>query len=370
MGIGEKWKAQGKEPVSAKKDNASAPGEQREEFCKILQTVDYAHSRIPPEILQQKSKPDRACGDLEYAAQWVVYEMNRLPEADKSHIPHIAVFDKALRFILIRFRESIEYGYINGAFRAREAMVKGVKIRISLPAKGTQTLQEDEFQRYMQVCCTYLADYGALIDQSIAMDVEKESLKRVESQYMSLKAEIDAILDETEARVFSDPQVQRDYAAVATAVSTSQLSMPQMQILHESIELGIKRTVCELRERIWRNAKIQMAQMKGKVDIVATRLERMPVLDYSNKIQSQIQDMFHEFVKSDRLIEEQQAHFDQIRGQIEAMENLPGQKAYQEYMEQSVARIHDELRELKQRENKNAASHVETERSLLFNGAE
>lgn len=363
MGFGERKSPASKDPVQrnpGKHKGDAGSMDMREELCTLLSSIDFKHSRIPPEYLNRKSKPEHVCGELEFAAKWAERGMKRLPEADKSHISNISEFDRRLRYIVIKFKETVEYGYLRGAYRAREALVKGFNIRASLPSRDSDTLHDREFSQYMEVCCTYLRDYGTLIDQTISLDVETENLKRAEQQYKSLRDEIETILEATEEGIFSDPELQKDYVAVATAASSSQLTARQREILVESIELGVKRTICELRERVWQQSRIYVSQLKGKVETIRIRLERMPVLDYSEKITAQIEGMFREFVEEDRRIEENQAQFDQIRGQIAAIENLPGEQARRAYEEDSAMRLHKELRERALREKRNQQNNAES----------
>ena len=123
-----------------------------------LSSIDFIHSRLPEEVLEAKSNPNRPCGDLEYASKAICRMLLKNPQTLSLDLRKL---DEKLLTISMLFKQSIEQGDKRAAFAAKAALVRGINdIRARIPANSPEL-----FNQFIEVNAKYLDSISGRISQ-------------------------------------------------------------------------------------------------------------------------------------------------------------------------------------------------------------
>lgn len=315
-------------------------------FCTVLQGIHFNKSKLPAEKLEHKSKPNQPCGDLELAARWLEQELRR------NTLPvtmDVSPLDRNLYQIILRFKEAVEQGYTKEAFAARAALISTfTNIRFRLPQVLPQDGAEEYAREYIKVCADHVEGWLNLMTQARIADNFAADLERQEKELDKKNKKHETNLDKFMEYVENDPERNAAFLTLAKGdVPFSELSPMARKLRAESIELDIDRVVLSVAEKCVQQTRIQLTQAEGRMDMLQVGLAaiKIPVdPNAMNKYQDEIKKIMEGMAKQDQEIEESIKYFEDIRGQVKAMDDLPGEIAVREATARSIEETMGELK--------------------------
>ena len=339
----ERKKAEAEEAAAKIIDNAA---KNENTFCTVLQGIRFDKSKLPESMLEAKSNEKQPCGDLEYTARWLEQELRRNTQPVTMDVGPL---DRNLYQIILRFKEAVEQGYVREAYASRAALISTFNnIRFRLPQVLPQNAEEEYAREYVKVCANHAEGWLNLMTQARMADNFAEDLARQEAELEKKTAKQEARKDEFLKSAEADEE--RKNALIKLMQPTTRfedLTPYEKKLRATCIEMDIDRTVIRISEKAVEQTRIQLTQAKGRMDILQAGLAavKIPVdPNAMNKYQDEIKKIMEGMAKQDQEIEESIKHFDNIRGQIEAMDDLPGEIAMRETAAHSIEQTMEELR--------------------------
>ena len=163
-----------------------------------LASIDFLHSRLPKEVLEAKSDPDRAYGDLEYASRAIQRILIKNPQSLSADIRSI---DEKLLTLAILFKQSVEQGDEKAAFAAKAGMLHGLtNIRNKIPEN-----QPDLFKIFVESNAKYLESWITLVNLSQVADRMKQNVERERELYQDEKEKCDESTEALYTLLKEDP---------------------------------------------------------------------------------------------------------------------------------------------------------------------
>ncbi len=353
----ERKKAEAEEAAAKIIDNAA---KNENTFCTVLQGIRFDKSKIPADKLNFKSNEKQPCGDLEHTARWLEQELMRNTQPVTMDV---SILDRTLYQIILRFKEAVEQGYVREAFAARAALISTFNnIRFRLPQTLPQNAEEEYAREYVKVCASHAEGWLNLMTQARMADNFAEDLDRQEKELEKKTVKHEAHLDEfLKAAEGDNEQRNAIMKLMQTTIPFAELSPYEKKLRATCIEMDIDKTVIRVSEKAVEQTRIQLTQAKGRMDMLQAGLAavKIPVdPNAMNKYQDQIRKIMEGMARQDQEIEESIKHFENIRGQIDAMDDLPGEIAMREKAAHSIEETMEELRKRQEAKLENPAGGI------------
>lgn len=321
-----------REEEAARIINEAAAGAESD-IVRILTVIDFENSRLPKEVLEKKTDPNQPFCNLERNIRALAKDLT-----DSTQILEVDIkpIDEQLLKLARQLQESVEYGYASAAEAAKAGLARGIReIRMKLPKNPEIDLKE-----FVEVNAKYLSEFVVLV--GMAQDIDQEEKNRAIQ-----KAGVDKAMeaakkerDELRNKLLHDEEYKEALGAILDNDGNREFWTPFQWGVHASmVESSMKRTVNALSVRQLSDTENQLSVLKGKKEMIATDLKKIPVVadpNQMNKVKEAVEAMFDRMAKADVELEENIKFFDEIDGRIKQFEHLPGSiKAKEKALEEA-----------------------------------
>lgn len=288
-----------------------------------LSSIDFIHSRLPEEVLEAKSNPNRPCGDLEYASKAICRMLLKNPQTLSLDLRKL---DEKLLTISMLFKQSIEQGDKRAAFAAKAALVRGINdIRTRIPANSPEL-----FNQFIEANAKYLDSWITLIglaqvadrmeqnveEQKALLTSKEEKHKKVLEQLKSIIQE-----DSVKAEIFADI-VNHDSPEERAKWTQEQRDMHKMLI-----EKRMDGVHLQLDSLLLQQKETDLASKESQIETLYSKVASQEIVadpNLMNKFREEVDKMFEELAASDAEIDETLRLMDDIEGRIAQMDKAPG----------------------------------------------
>ena len=326
-------------------------------FITMLQQIRFNESKLPKEALEYRSNAKQRYGDLEYCARWLEQEIAR----NTSPVcMDIRPLDQKLYLIVARFKEAIELGYKETAFAARAALLNVFpKIRFRLPQVLPAGTENDYARTYVERVSEHVETWLNLLTQAMDSDKTAEALANVEADLKKEENIHEARLDAFEKMLTEDNQKLADYMAIQNATAGAALTPTQKKLKDDMIEMHVQTAVFTVYQKQAEQLKHQCSIYSGHIKALKAAVDSLVIPtdpDALNKYKDEIQKMQRTMAARDQEIEEGLKDFDELRGAMESMEDLPGAVQARQAAAESAMKIIEEVKQRQEQRLKQPAS--------------
>lgn len=309
----------------------------------ILNGIDFMHSRLPKEVLEEKSKEGRPCGDLEFTARTVSKMLIKNPQALSLDLRKI---DEKLVAIAVLFKQAIEQGDKKAAYAAKAALVRGINdIRCRVPENNPEL-----FKAFVETNEKYLDSWITLIGIAQVADRTEqdceEQRKLLEGKEERAQARVEelknTILDDDEkAIIFADIRMH-DSNEDRAKWTQEERDMHKMMVdsRMEAVNLQLDRLLLEQKE-------MDLATKNSQIETLYSKVATQKIVadpNLMNKFREEVNFMFDQIAESDAEIDETLRMMDDIEGRIQQMNTAPGATRAREVAAEQATILADEIK--------------------------
>ena len=141
-----------------------------------LSSINFRHSRLPEEVLTQKTDENQKVCDLEYMVRGMVQELDRQPQAVQVDVRPI---DTELHKLAGMLAEAVDQGQTRAAYVAQAALVRGIQdIRGKIPQD-----RPDLSKMFVEQNAKYLSEWGVVVEHARIADALEENVRRQREEY-------------------------------------------------------------------------------------------------------------------------------------------------------------------------------------------
>lgn len=288
-----------------------------------LSSIDFIHSRLPEEVLEAKSNPNRPCGDLEYASKAICRMLLKNPQTLSLDLRKL---DEKLLTISMLFKQSIEQGDKRAAFAAKAALVRGINdIRTRIPANSPEL-----FNQFIEANAKYLDSWITLIGLAQVADrmeqnaeEQKALLTSKEEKHKKALEQLKSIIqeDSVKAEIFADI-VNHDSPEERAKWTQEQRDMHKLLI-----EKRMDGVHLQLDSLLLQQKETDLASKESQIETLYSKVASQEIVadpNLMNKFREEVDKMFEELAASDAEIDETLRLMDDIEGRIAQMDKAPG----------------------------------------------
>lgn len=314
-------------------------------FVDLLGSIDFRNSRIPKEILDNKTKETQPCGDLEFFVRGLISHLQRNPQVIKSDIRSI---DEKIMAIILLFRQSIEQGDVRAAYAARFALTKAFnEIRLKLPQQQAQLVKPfvEESTKYLDqwITCIQMAQLADRTELNV-----KISAAEYERSLEKRREKVASTLD----MLKNDPVRSEALDFIKTHDSmTDRLKWTELQreVHDELVEENYNMKLLDLKNLDSTQQKELLQSIEAKYEYFKVKLYKLVVVsdpNLMNKFKEAMDEMFKEFAKNDVEIQETLTAFDDYSERVRSLMNARGQQMLSERAAQEADRLVEDAKKL------------------------
>ena len=328
-------------------------------FVDNFNAIDFRNSKIPKEVLNEKTKEEQPCGDLEYFARVCVKHLQQNPQVIKCDIRDI---DEKLMELILVFKQSIENGYPRAAYACRYALKTGLcDIRERIPVGEPELIKQ-----FVEVHTKYLEQWLSCIEMARLVDEREERTNKIKTLYenevTTKNEEAKKVLEEfksnsAKARAFD---FIKEHDSKEDRAKWTDL---QNQVHEELVDAMFNRVMLDL-------TRLDYMQQKQQLQIIMNQFDQFQLKLYSteivvdpnliNKYREAMEEMFMEFSKNDVALQEALASIDDYSSRVEALMNAKGQQMLNSRASREAERLLEEARRTQQEAvNKGAGGQTE-----------
>lgn len=288
-----------------------------------LSSIDFIHSRLPEEVLEAKSNPNRPCGDLEYASKAICRMLLKNPQTLSLDLRKL---DEKLLTISMLFKQSIEQGDKRAAFAAKAALVRGINdIRTRIPANSPEL-----FNQFIEANAKYLDSWITLIGLAQVADrmeqnaeEQKALLTSKEEKHKKALEQLKSIIqeDSVKAEIFADI-VNHDSPEERAKWTQEQRDMHKLLI-----EKRMDGVHLQLDSLLLQQKETDLASKESQIETLYSKVASQEIVadpNLMNKFREEVDKMFEELAASDAELDETLRLMDDIEGRIAQMDKAPG----------------------------------------------
>ena len=323
-----------------------------------LSSIDFIHSRLPEEVLEAKSNPNRPCGDLEYASKAICRMLLKNPQTLSLDLRKL---DEKLLTISMLFKQSIEQGDKRAAFAAKAALVRGINdIRTRIPANSPEL-----FNQFIEANAKYLDSWITLVglaqvadrmeqnaeEQKALLTLKEEKHKKALEQLKSIIQE-----DSVKAEIFADI-VNHD-----TPEERAKWTQEQRDMHKLLIEKRMDGVHLQLDSLLLQQKETDLASKESQIETLYSKVASQEIVadpNLMNKFREEVDKMFEELAASDAELDETLRLMDDIEGRIAQMDKAPGAVRAQEVVAEEGKAAIEEIKRMQDIEIGNQAKRTD-----------
>ena len=323
-----------------------------------LSSIDFIHSRLPEEVLEAKSNPNRPCGDLEYASKAICRMLLKNPQTLSLDLRKL---DEKLLTISMLFKQSIEQGDKRAAFAAKAALVRGINdIRTRIPANSPEL-----FNQFIEANAKYLDSWITLIGLAQVADrmeqnaeEQKALLTSKEEKHKKALEQLKSIIqeDSVKAEIFADI-VNHDSPEERAKWTQEQRDMHKLLI-----EKRMDGVILQLDRLLLQQKETDLASKESQIETLYSKVASQEIVadpNLMNKFREEVDKMFEELAASDAEIDETLRLMDDIEGRIAQMDKAPGAVRAQEVVAEEGKAAIEEIKRMQDIEIGNQAKRTD-----------
>ena len=288
-----------------------------------LSSIDFLHSKLPESVLEQKSRPNQPCCDLEYASRGIVQTLLANPQTVKIDIRKL---DEKMLTLAILFKQAVEQGDTRAAYAARGALVRAVKdIRSFIPRD-----QPELAKQFVELNSQYLEDWITLVSLAQVADRTKQNVDAQRALCIAEKEKNANAISELAELIENDPAYSKAFFEIHendTPEARVNWTEEQKKLHKLMIELRMKRVNLALSDHLLHQREIDLSVKEAQVDALNAKVAGVPIVvdpNLMNKFQEDIDKLFEQLADSDAEIDEMLKTMDDIEGRIAQLNNAPG----------------------------------------------
>jgi len=310
-----------------------------------LSSIDFFHSKLPKKYLEAKSNPEQRYGDLEYAAQLIIYKLRKNPQTIKMDIRK---FDQKLLTLVLLFKQAVEQGDVRAAFAAKAAVVRAVTdIRSRIPQD-----QPELAQQFVEANANYLDQWITLVNLSQVADRVKQN---VEAQRARLEEAMERGEEDTkalQAKIRENDEFLIAFNKLTDRTldqNRSQWNQTEREVHRMMVERRMAKANLETNSLLLQQQELDLSTKEAQIEVLYAKVAALPIVtdpDLMNRYQESIDELFRQLAKTDAEIDETLKSMDDIEGRIQQMSKAPGSLRAQEVAAEEAERALEELTEL------------------------
>lgn len=308
-----------------------------------LNSIDFLHSRLPKNVLEQKSRPNQSCCDLEYASRGIINKILSNPQTTKIDIRKL---DEKMLTLAMLFKQAVEQGDSRAAYAAKGALVRAVMdIRSCIPQE-----QPELAKQFVELNAKYLDEWVTLVSLAQVADRTKKNVDAQRALYDDEKAKNEQTIEELKAQIQEDPQTFAEIQENDTPEARTNWTDEQKKLHKLMIELRMKQVNLDLNDHLLHQQEIDLSMKEAQVDALNAAVAKVPICidpDLMNKFQENIDELFDQLAASDAEIDEMLKTIDDIDGRIAQLNSAPGAVRAREVAAEEAETI---LKELQRRQ--------------------
>ncbi len=324
-----------------------------------LSSIDFLHSRLPKNVLEAKSDPKQLCGDLEYAAQAIIYTLRKNPQTIKMNI---CALDQKMLTLVLLFKQAVEQGDVRAAYAAKGALVRAVKdIRSRIPQ------HQPEMAQFVQVNAQYLDQWITLVALSQVVDRTKQNVEAQRSLQQETQNKIDKDIGELEKQIREND----DFAIAFHNLTDGALGQDrtkwdetERKVHRLMVERHMDKAILELNRLLVQQQELDLKTKEAQVDVLHSKVASLPIItdpDLQNKFQESIDELFKQLAESDAQIDETLKTMDDIEGRIQQISRAPGSQRAQEVAAEEAEKA---LQEIKARQEVQSGKNADRAKEM------
>lgn len=323
-----------------------------------LSSIDFIHSRLPEEVLEAKSNPNRPCGDLEYASKAICRMLLKNPQTLSLDLRKL---DEKLLTISMLFKQSIEQGDKRAAFAAKAALVRGINdIRTRIPANSPEL-----FNQFIEANAKYLDSWITLVGLAQVADrmeqnaeEQKALLTSKEEKHKKALEQLKSIIqeDSVKAEIFADI-VNHD-----TPEERAKWTQEQRDMHKLLIEKRMDGVHLQLDSLLLQQKETDLASKESQIETLYSKVASQEIVadpNLMNKFREEVDKMFEELAASDAELDETLRLMDDIEGRIAQMDKAPGAVRAREVVAEEGEAAIEEIKRMQDIEIGNQAKRTD-----------
>lgn len=310
-----------------------------------LASIDFLHSKLPKEVLEAKSDPNRPYGDLEYASRAIQKLLIKNPQSLSADIRPI---DEKLLTLAILFKQSVEQGDEKAAFAAKAGLLRGLThIRNKIPEN-----QPELFKIFVETNAKYLDSWVTLVNLSQVSDRMKQNVERERELYNDEKVKCDNDTDALYELLKNDYEMNKAYQEIIENDSVEnrvRWDDKQRDVHIMMVERRMAKARLNLKNFMLIKGEEELSTKNNEVEVLYAKVAKLPIItdpNLINKYKEQIDKLFEELAATDVEIDESLQLLDEIDGRIEQLDNAPGAVRAREVAAMEAEKALEDIREL------------------------
>ena len=322
-----------------------------------LSSIDFIHSRLPEEVLEAKSNPNRPCGDLEYASKAICRMLLKNPQTLSLDLRKL---DEKLLTISMLFKQSIEQGDKRAAFAAKAALVRGINdIRARIPANSPEL-----FNQFIEVNAKYLDSWITLVELAQNADrveqnaeEQKALLTTKEEKHKKAQEQLKSTIQEDSVKA----EIIADMAKHDTPEERAKWTQEQRDMHKLLIEKRMDGVILQLDRLLLQQKETDLASKESQIETLYSKVASQEIVadpNLMNKFREEVDKMFEELAASDAEIDETLRLMDDIEGRIAQMDKAPGAVRAQEVAAEEAKAAIEEIKRMQDIEIGNQAKRA------------
>ncbi|MCC8129610.1 MAG: hypothetical protein LIO51_06715 [Clostridiales bacterium] len=288
-----------------------------------LNCIDFAHSRLPKEVLEYKSNENQSCGDLEYASLVLANVLLKDPQTIKMDIREI---DEKLLTLAMLFRQAVEQGDTQAAYAAKAALARGIRdIRTRIPQN-----QPELAKQFVEKNVQYLDGWITLVGHAQGVDRIKQNVDNQREVHNRDVQKDEQEKDELEHLILTDPDIAEAFETILdhdTPEERSKWADAQRKVHQMLIEQTLRGVHVKLNKRLLDGEEQKLITKKAQVDTLLAKLATLPIVEdpnLMNKYQEELDSLFKMLAEQDAEMEEVLRTAEEIEGRLKQLDNAPG----------------------------------------------
>lgn len=323
-----------------------------------LSSIDFIHSRLPEEVLEAKSNPNRPCGDLEYASKAICRMLLKNPQTLSLDLRKL---DEKLLTISMLFKQSIEQGDKRAAFAAKAALVRGINdIRTRIPANSPEL-----FNQFIEANAKYLDSWITLIGLAQVADRVEQNAEEQKALLISKEEKHKKALEQLKSIIQEDSVKAEIFADIVnhdTPEERAKWTQEQRDMHKLLIEKRMDGVILQLDRLLLQQKETDLASKESQIETLYSKVASQEIVadpNLMNKFREEVDKMFEELAASDAELDETLRLMDDIEGRIAQMDKAPGAVRAQEVVAEEGKAAIEEIKRMQDIEIGNQAKRTD-----------
>ena len=323
-----------------------------------LSSIDFIHSRLPEEVLEAKSNPNRPCGDLEYASKAICRMLLKNPQTLSLDLRKL---DEKLLTISMLFKQSIEQGDKRAAFAAKAALVRGINdIRTRIPANSPEL-----FNQFIEANAKYLDSWITLVGLAQVADRVEQNAEEQKALLISKEEKHKKALEQLKSIIQEDSVKAEIFADIVnhdTPEERAKWTQEQRDMHKLLIEKRMDGVHLQLDSLLLQQKETDLASKESQIETLYSKVASQEIVadpNLMNKFREEVDKMFEELAASDAELDETLRLMDDIEGRIAQMDKAPGAVRAQEVVAEEGKAAIEEIKRMQDIEIGNQAKRTD-----------